>query len=143
MDAAVTLAKSYTSPFGAWTKTTWADVRSGFSLAVPDNNAIGVSDSMNVSSNLKIETVQLKIWVTHANISELAIELTSPSGTKSILVNMNNSLRNLPDYMGEVLLSNAFYQERSQGKWTLKVVDGKSTRIGTLTRWALNFTGSN
>lgn len=143
VDAAVNLAKSYTAPFSAWTETNWADDRSGLSLAVPDDSATGATDSMNVGSNLKIESVQLKVWVTHASISELAIELTSPSGMKSILVNMNNSLRNLADYTGEVLLSNAFYQERSQGAWTIKVVDGKSTNTGTLTRWTLNFTGSN
>lgn len=143
VDAAVTLAKSYTAPFGAWVETNWIDDHAGLNLAIPDNSATGVSDSMMVNSNIKIESVQLKVWVTHASISELAIELTSPAGTKSILVNMNNALRNLADYTGEVLLSNAFYQERSQGTWTIKVVDGKSTHTGTLTRWTLNFTGSN
>lgn len=143
VDAAVTLAKSYMASFGTWTETNWADDQSGLNLAIPDNNATGISDSMTVSSNLKIESVQVKVWVTHANIAELAIELTSPAGTKSIVVNMNNSLRNLVDYTGEVLLSNAFYQERSQGVWIIKVVDGKLSRTGTLTRWSLNFTGSN
>ncbi|MGZ3815289.1 MAG: S8 family serine peptidase [Bdellovibrio sp.] len=143
VDAAVTLAKSYSPPFGSWTETNWADDRSGLNLAIPDNSATGVTDAMTVSSNLKIESVQLKIWVTHASISELAIELTSPSGTKSILVNMNNALRNLPNYQGEILLSNAFYQERSQGTWTIRVLDGKATNTGTLTHWSLNFTGSN
>lgn len=142
VDAAVALAKSYTAPFGAWTETNWVDDRNGLSLAIPDNSATGVSDTMTVNSSLKIESVQLKVWVTHASISELAIELISPAGTKSIVVNMNNALRDLSNYTGEVLLSNAFYQERSQGTWTIRLIDGKSTHSGSLTRWTLNFSGS-
>lgn len=142
VDAAVMMAKSYTSPFGAFVETNWADDNSGLNLAIPDNSATGISHTMNVSTNLKIEAVQLKIWATHTDISNLAIELTSPSGTKSIVINMNNSLHNLADYLGDTFLTNAFYGERSQGTWKIKVIDGKSTQTGTLTRWSLNFFGS-
>ncbi len=143
VDAAVALAKDYTFSFGNFVETNWADERSGLSLAIPDNSATGISDVMAIGTDLKIESVQLKVWITHTNVANLSLELTSPSGTKSILINMNNSLSNLANYQGEVFLSNAFYQESSQGAWTLKVVDGKGTHTGTLTRWSLSFTGSN
>ncbi|WP_413612966.1 S8 family serine peptidase [Bdellovibrio sp. HCB-110] len=143
VDAAVAMAKSYTSPFGAFTETNWAHDRSGLNLAIPDNSATGVSDSMAVNTNINIESVQLKVWITHTNIANLALELTSPGNTKSIVINLNNALRNVSNYQGEVFLTNAFYRENSQGAWTLKVIDGKSTHTGTLTRWTLNFTGSN
>ncbi|WII72216.1 S8 family serine peptidase [Bdellovibrio sp. 22V] len=142
VDKAVAMAKNYTSSFGAFINTNWIHDRSGLSLAIPDNSATGVSDTMVVNENLKIEGVQLQIWATHTNLADLALELKSPSGTKSILINMNNALRGLTDYEGEIMLSNAFYQERAQGTWTLKVIDGKSTHTGTVTRWRLNFFGS-
>ncbi|NUN07277.1 MAG: S8 family serine peptidase, partial [Bdellovibrio sp.] len=142
VDGAVALAKSYNSSFGAFDETNWADENTGLNLTIPDNADTGVSDTLNITTNLKIESVQLKVWVTHANIADLALELTSPGGTKSIVINLNNSLRGIANYQGEVFLSNAFYQEMSQGNWTLKVVDGKATNSGTLTRWSLNFTGS-
>lgn len=142
VDDAVALAKSYTSPFGSFEETSWSDDTSGLNLSIPDNSATGVTHIMAVTSNLKIEAVQLKVWITHTDISDLAIELTSPSGTKSYLVNMNNSLRGIANYQGDILLTNAFYQERSQGAWMIKVIDGKSTHTGTLTRWSLNFFGS-
>lgn len=142
VDAAVTMAKTYSSAFGGFVETNWVDERSGLTLPIPDNSATGVSDSMIVVSDIKIEAVQLKVWVTHTNISDLALELTSPSGTKSIVINLNNALRGIGDYQGEVFLTNAFYQERSAGNWTLKVIDGTSTHSGTLTRWSLNFSGS-
>ncbi|MEK2644027.1 S8 family peptidase [Bdellovibrio sp. BCCA] len=143
VDAAVAMARSYTSPFNAYVETNWVDDRSGLNLGIPDNSATGASDTMFVNTNIKIESVQLRVWVTHTNIANLALELTSPSGTKSIVINMNNALRNVANYQGEVFLTNAFYRENSQGNWTVKVIDGTATHTGTLTRWSLNFTGSN
>lgn len=143
VDAAVAMAKSYTSPFSSFIETNWANDRSGLSSAIPDNSATGVTDTMSVGTNIKIESVQLKVWITHPNISELALELTSPSGTKNIVINANNALRGIGNYAGEVFLSNAFYRENSGGTWTLRVVDAKSMNTGTLTRWSLSFTGSN
>lgn len=143
VDAAVALAKAYTSSFGTLQATNWADNSSGLNLVIPDNSATGVSHTMVVNTNIKIEAVQLRVWVTHTDISDLAIELTSPSGVKSIVVNMNNSLRGIGDYVGETFLVNAFYGEQTQGTWGIKVIDGKATHTGTVTRWNLNFLGSN
>ncbi|MFM6930353.1 MAG: proprotein convertase P-domain-containing protein, partial [Bdellovibrio sp.] len=110
---------------------------------IPDNSATGGSTTLTVApgSNVKIEAVRLKLSVTHADVSELAIELTSPSGTKSILMNMRNSLTGVANLANDIFLSNAFYQENSQGVWTLKVIDGKSGNAGTITSWSLDFAG--
>ncbi len=142
VDAAVALAKSYTSSLGTYVETSWAHEATGLSLAVPDNSASGVANTLSVAQALKIESVQLRLWVTHADLSEIAVELTSPGGTKSIVVNMRNAMTGLTNYEGDVLLSNAFFQESSAGTWTLRVLDGKVGNTGTLTRWGLNFTGS-
>lgn len=143
VDAAVDLARTYQSHFGPLQDTGWAHSASGLNLTIPDFSATGVTSTISVGINIKIEAVQLRVNVTHPDISNLAIELTSPSGTKSIIVNMNNSLRNLADYVSETMLSNAFYGETSAGEWTLRVIDGKSTNVGVLTGWSLNFLGSN
>jgi Regulatory P domain of the subtilisin-like proprotein convertases and other proteases len=142
VDAAVAMAKSYTSSFGTYQSTGWYD-KANLSLAVPDNSATGVSSVMTVSSTVKVEAVQLRIYIAHNDLSELALELTSPSGTRSVVINMNNSLTGMKDYLGEVFLTNAFYQEVATGNWTLKVIDGKSgSNVGTLTRWSLNIWGA-
>lgn len=143
VDAAVTLAKKYTSSFGTFTETNFdSNVRS-VTKAIPDNSAAGVTDTMTISSSLKIESVQLRLSISHADIAQLAVELTSPSGTKSYLVNMNNSLTNIANYAEYVLLSNAFYQESSAGVWTIKIIDAKTGTTGNLTKWSLRFTGAN
>jgi subtilisin-like proprotein convertase family protein len=141
VDAAVTLAKSYVSPLGSFVETNWAHT-STVSLAVPDFSATGVTATMAVANSMKIEGVQLRVWVTHTDVSELALELTSPLGTKSIVINARNALVGLANYNGETFLTNAFYQENSAGTWTLRVVDAKSGAVtGTLTKWSLNFVG--
>lgn len=140
--AAVSMAQSYVSSLGTFTNTNWAQDTGSISLSIPDFSTTGASSTLNVTSSLKVEAVQIKLWVTHADISELAIELTSPSGTKSILVNARNSLTGVSNYSGDIFLSNAFYQENSNGNWTLKVIDAKSGNTGTLTRWSINVFGA-
>lgn len=142
VDAAVTLAKNYSHTFGLYTETGWSHDRTGLSGSIPDNSATGVTDSIVVSNNLKIEAVQIRLWVTHADISELAVELTSPSGVKSILINMRNSLTGLANFEGETFLTNAFFQESSAGTWKIKIIDGRTGNAGTLTRWSLNIAGA-
>lgn len=147
VDAAVAMAKSYTFPLGAtFMETGWgANTRSGLSIGIPDFSATGASDTMTASVGgiTKLEAVQLRVYITHPYISDLAIELTSPSGMKSIIVNMQNSLRGIQNYQGSTMLTNAFYQENPAGNWTIRVIDGKAGNTGTLTGWSLNFFGSN
>ncbi len=144
VDAAIVMAKTYTSNFGVYTDTGWnaSHKRGSLSVAIPDNNATGASDTMNVATNLKIEAVQLRVKVTHANIGTLAVELTSPSGAKSIVINMHNALDGLANFSGETFLINTFYQETTAGNWVLKVIDGRAGSTGTLTEWSLNFIGA-
>ena len=86
VDAAVAMARNFVSPLKAAFESSWANSTT-LSSAIPDNTAAGVTSTMAVADNIQIEGVQIRVWATHADISELALELTSPSGTKSIIVN--------------------------------------------------------
>lgn len=112
------------------------------SKSIPDKSATGVSDTINISSSLKVESVQVKVQVTHTFSGDLGVELTSPSGTKSILMNINNSfLLDGDQNLNIVLGSHLFYGETANGNWTLKVIDGLNGDVGQLTRWDLNILG--
>lgn len=139
-NAAVEMAANYGSALPALQETNWAHARSGLNLNIPDSNATGVSDSMPVSNSLTIEAVQIKITLDHTYAGDLGVELTSPSGMKSIVMHINSNIleTNLSDAL---LLSNAFYGENSQGTWTLKVIDGAPADTGVLKGWKLNFYG--
>jgi len=110
--------------------------------AIPDNSSVGTSSTINVNRhNLVIEQVQIKVSITHAKIGDLGIEITAPSGTKSKVLNINSGTR-AENYSNVTLGSSAFYGERSQGNWSIKVVDGAATNTGTLADWSISIVGN-
>lgn len=117
------------------------------SKSIPDASAVGVTDTITLSQTLNVETVQVKVQVTHTSSGDLGVELTSPSGTKSILMNINNSfLLGADANLDIVLTSHAFYGETvkgssNTGQWTLKVIDGLGQDTGQLKRWDINILG--
>lgn len=142
---ALSLVKNF--DLGQWFSTELPD-RSSFyktgtlNLNVPDNSATGVSHSISVNRHrMVIEHVRVRINVSHTYPSDLGIELTSPSGTKSILKYYNDNMEgtNLVATFG----SNAFYGERSEGLWRVKLVDGAQYDYGKLLGWQLYLDGSN
>jgi len=139
--AAITAAKAYTSgSLGTFVAGSW--VSSGtLNTTIPDNNATGASSAVSVSDSKTIEAVQVKINLSHSYTGELAIELTSPSGTKSMLFNPRNVFASDNNLSNFILLSNAFYGESSSGNWTLKVVDTLANDTGTLTNWSIRIFG--
>jgi subtilisin family serine protease len=138
---AVASATSYVlGSLGTFSQTNWAT--STVNSFIPDNHTSGVSDTINTASTLTIETVQIKVSITHPYTGEIAIELTSPSGTKSVLFNMFNGFGS-SNNLNMVLLSNAFYGESATGNWTIKVIDGDIRSFGTrmLNNWHIRFFG--
>ncbi|WP_374031843.1 S8 family peptidase [Bdellovibrio bacteriovorus] len=141
VDAAVSLAKNYTSTFTtSLSGTAW--IENTTRVAIPDYSATGVSNTVTVTDNLRIEGVRIRLKVDHDRVGDLGVELTSPSGTKSMILNMRNSLLGQVDFDNEVFLSNAFFQERSNGTWTIKVIDGGSTFNGDLVSWGVQIIGT-
>jgi len=117
----------------------------------------GVSSKIWVGHNFEVEHVQIELTTTHTFSGDLAIILTSPSGTESRLLTINNQIFGgaLTDFR---MSSNAFYSEESEGFWTLKIIDGgistknisynpltstytATTGSGNLTRWKINISG--
>lgn len=159
-DAAVTAAQGYVSTIGNLVEQNKNFNNSNFesetlNTSIPDNDSIGVSDAITISAGnaLTVESVQVKVKVSHAQSGQVGIELTSPHGTKSILMNINNSFLLLDkdndgnidgdSNLNIVLTSNAFYGEDSEGTWTIKVIDGKAGTTGSLTNWKINILGHN
>lgn len=164
VDAAVAMAKTYSTNLGTQLQSNpvFTTGSGNVNLSIPDDSATGRTHSLTVSQNYVIEAVQVRINVTHGRPGDIGIELTSPSGTKSKLMNINNALllaqKNgtepewIADLTNFVMLSNAFYGERSQGTWTIKVIDGlgnavgndldkATSQTGTLKNWAINIIG--
>jgi subtilisin-like proprotein convertase family protein/subtilisin family serine protease len=143
--AAVDMAKTYTAgQLGTFTNTGW--ISSGaLGLAIPDNSITGVSSVLTVPATpaqpvQTVEEVQIQVSATHTYTGDLAIELTSPSGTRSVLKTGNDGFDGV-NLNGMVLLSNAFYGESAAGNWTLKIVDAAAIDTGSLTQWSIRIFG--
>jgi subtilisin family serine protease/subtilisin-like proprotein convertase family protein len=144
--AAVDMAKTYVSgSLGAFANTGW--ISSGvLNLPVPDNSVTGASTTLvvpNVGISGIVEAVQIQVTTTNTGAGytgDLGIELTSPSGTKSILKNIKDGFSGA-NLAGMVLASNAFYGEPSTGNWTVKVVDGWALGTQSLTNAQIRIYG--
>ncbi len=152
--AAVAMAMSGYNLLPAWFESNpdfslASHTRTGIALAIPDNSSVGASDEvdLNLGNGKIVESVQVKISVTHSRSGQVGVELTSPSGTKSILLNINNALLlpvngGSPDSnLNVVLTSHAFYGENANGIWRIKMIDGRSGETGVLNSWSLNILG--
>jgi len=105
------------------------------SAAIADVGNSPTTSTTNVASPLSVEAVQVTVSLDHQRLPDLLIELVSPSGTRSILLNPLNSLvgQSLDQQkLGYVrtkglremrLLSHKFYGESAQGSWRLEVTD--------------------
>ena len=158
---AVEMAESYDVDLGTFKETVddtgaWRYDSGSLNLSIPDEDAQGVSSEICVDQNLVIEKVQIRLTIAHSFTSQLGVELTSPSGTKSIILNINSrvitrTLGKITGFNDFLFGTNAFYgetsygntatEETSCGAWTLKVIDGDSTRKGVLKGWKINIQG--
>ena len=142
--AAVTMAQTYTlGSLGTFATTGW--ISSGtLGSAIPDNSIIGVSVPLTVTmvgTGGIVEAVQIKVTTAGSGYTgDLGIEITSPSGTKSILKTIRDGFNG--SYLdGMVLASNTFYGETSTGTWTVKVVDGWASYTQMLTNVQIRIYG--
>jgi subtilisin-like proprotein convertase family protein len=140
--AAVNMARSYNlNQLGTLVDTGFISSPT-LNLPIPDNSVTGVSSTISVPGTpvQTIEGVQISVTATHPFTGDLAIELTSPSGTRSVLKTGDDGFVG-PNLSGMVLLSNAFYGEAAAGSWTIKVVDVAPQDVGTFTNWKIRVFG--
>jgi len=111
-------------------------------VAIPDNTASGISHAIDVPDDLTIENLFVMVSIDHPDTAEVGIEITSPNGTKSILLNIRSGLKTgLKRDEGALLASNAFYGEKSKGTWRLRVLDSWPDSEGTLNYCKLRILG--
>jgi subtilisin-like proprotein convertase family protein len=109
--------------------------------AIPDDSVSGALADVVVPATLQVEAVQVRLSTDHAFLGDLGIELTSPSGTRSVLLNAVNGFGANHGTVTIQLASNAFFGEASAGTWTLKVVDATGRATGRLVSWQLRIYG--
>ncbi len=118
----------------------WEEVESETGLAIPDNKATGISDSLNINKSGNITELELWVDITHTWIGDLKVSLTSPSGTTVMLHDRSggrqDNLIKLYDRDTQPLI-NQFLESPADGKWTLSVSDNEGRDTGKLNAWGL------
>ncbi len=107
---------------------------------IPDNNPQGVRDTIMVNESGTLQEIEITLDITHTWISDLIVELISPSGESVILHQRSGgSLDNIIkrfDLTNLPALSN-FVGLQIQGEWGLIVSDHAGRDIGKLNKWKL------
>ena len=139
VSAALILAKNYT--LGSLGAFITSNERSSITLnaSIPDNSNTGIATVITDSNNLTIEAINVNLCLSHDRPSDLGVALTSPGGTRSVLLSPFNGFSNTDSCFN--ILSNAFYGENSTGNWTIKIHDKKSGTSGSLSNWKLTVFG--
>lgn len=137
VSAAVKAAQEYKTVLGEYVVTDWAK-SADLAKAIPDQDLTGAVDKLAIEEDLIVEAVQIELTADHLRLPDLAVELISPAGTKSVIMTPYNGMvyqgvMNAADpddlvagYDKTPMLSNAFYGESTKGEWTLKVIDVNS-----------------
>lgn len=133
--AAVAMARSYTGYLTGNMKSSGkvAVFGSGCDSANPacgDEIPVGEAEGLEVpiavaaTSVSKIEAVQLSLTLDDVSPGDLAVELISPSGTRSVLMTAYSMLtQDTGDVAAWFMASYAFNEEPAQGSWTLRLID--------------------
>ena len=119
------------------------------SNSVPDGNAYGFTSARYIADSFSITTFTIDVEMTHPDVGEVTLKLTSPAGTEIIIydknfpgqVDMNTTFGWENDIHGGNRY--AFYGEDVSGIWTLNVIDPIVTNNGVVTQsldsWTLHF----
>ncbi|WP_041053271.1 S8 family peptidase [Vibrio owensii] len=133
LDEAMKRARMTNNVLPAQIITPWAS--NATEVSVPDASLVGGSSAIAVTDDITVESVQVKLTLEHSRLPDLAIELISPSGTRSVLQTPRNGLvgqsldPNVTGYENQLLLSNQFYGEDAKGEWTLRAIDTNGDEV--------------
>ena len=116
--------------------------QTNLSVAIPDNNPAGITRTFVISSNInmRVEHVTVTANINHTYRGDLAITLTSPTGTVSRLAETHGGDFN-NNYSNWKMMSVRHWGELAAGTWTVKIADQLGLDTGTLTSLRLDIFG--
>jgi len=120
----------------------WSDIKLDTNESIQNSKTI----TLNVEKNEKIEWVELTANIDANNASNLDIYLTSPAGTKMLMIKHGTKIDEyhipVKNWMsnGFRFSTGAFLDENSQGAWSIEIVD-RGDANATLTKLELKIHG--
>jgi M6 family metalloprotease-like protein len=113
-------------------------------LSIPDNRVDGVTDTIAIDQDATITSVKVELDITHTYRGDLRLTLWTPWGDAIVLHQryQGGSADNIQRTIDESDLPDlaTLHGHSTKGDWRLLVQDLATADIGTLNRWALEFT---
>lgn len=107
-------------------------------LPIPDNDREGVESTVEIGYSTTVEHVEVFFSASdHTYWTDLQVELTSPQGTKSLLVESLPVKPRTPSFNNWKFMTVRHWGENSKGLWKLTVRDLKADYTGTFQAWKL------
>jgi len=115
-------------------------------LAIPDNNATGVTSTISVPDSLTVSSISVGTTITHTYKGDLVVTLIGPDGTSAILHNQTGGSTDNVTTTFSIATAAAqaltvFNGKNTAGGWSLKVQDLAAVDTGTLNAWTITFNG--
>lgn len=139
--AAVELADTWTN---LGEQISVSSPQNNINVTIPNNNATGITREFDLTaSDIRVEHVTVLVDIEHQRRGELAVSLTSPSGTVSRLAEVHGD-RNA-NYSAWTFSTVRCWGENSRGTWRLNITDTQtgSNAAGTLRSTSLTVFGSS
>jgi Ca2+-binding RTX toxin-like protein len=120
---------------------------------IPDGDDInGFTQTFEIASNMLVEHAELGIDIRHERLGDLTVELISPNGTVSRLLDRPTATEDrpyglfgeyspLPTHLIFDLSSAQFRNEEASGTWTVRIQDVRAEATGTLYSLSLRVYG--
>ena len=118
---------------------TWCEAPN---LEIPDNNFMGVRDTIFVTQEGSVESLELFLDIEHSWIGDLVITLRSPQGITALVHNRTGGTHNeiygwYPAEMDPVNDFDRFLEHEALGLWSIQVLDQAVADTGVLREWCL------
>jgi subtilisin-like proprotein convertase family protein len=140
---AVRLAETWRTGAGTYATMDIASASGSPNLFIPDNRPGGVTASLAIGRQMRVDKVTVEVDITHTWRGDLKLTLISPGGTESVLLDGTILETDSSDNINFVLTSNQFWGEESSGVWRLRVEDLVGADVGTLRTWNLKVHGDD
>ncbi len=106
-------------------------------LAIPDNNATGITSNLSVGDAGTITALTCTVNITHTYKGDLTVSLIHPDGSTAVL---HNKTGGSADNVIGTFTVTTFNGKPNAGAWKLKVTDTAAQDVGTLNSWSITST---
>jgi subtilisin-like proprotein convertase family protein len=150
--AAVQLAETWTMSSTAINEISDSARAFNLNAAIPDGDGTSYTKTFKIDNAIQVEHIELGIDLRHARLGDLIVEVISPDGTVTRLMDrptvnaeqpfgLSGADSGVPNHLLWDFSSVQFMGEQAIGEWTVVVKDVRAEQVGTINSLSLRVYG--